>query len=58
MNYETVPHDLKTWDHRCLIDYEHISHAGPTLLRHLFLLYQDFFQTDTVPEHLQTIVQR
>ena len=44
-----------------LIDYKHISHAGPTLWRHLFLLYQDFFQTHTVPEILKrgsSIVQR
>ena len=37
-----------------LIEYEHISHAGPTLWRHLILLYQDFFQTHTVPENLKT----
>ena len=36
-----------------LIDYERISHAGPTLSRHLFLLYQNFFQTHTVPENLK-----
>ena len=37
-----------------LIDYEHISHAGPTLWRHLFLLYQDFFQTQIMPENLKS----
>ena len=36
-----------------LIDYEHICHVGPILWRHLFLLYQDFFQTHTVPENLK-----
>ena len=36
-----------------LIDYEHISHAGPTLWRHLFLLYQDLFETHTVPGNLK-----
>ena len=37
-----------------LIDHEHVSHAAPTLWRHLFLLYQDFFQTHTVPENLKS----
>ena len=36
------------------IDYEHICFAGPILWNHLFLLYQDFFQTHTVPENLKT----
>ena len=36
------------------LDYEHIRFAGPTLWNHLFLLYQDFFQTHTVPENLKT----
>ena len=45
---------LKPGTSGVLIDYEHISHAGPTLWRHLFLLYQDFFQTHTVPENLKT----
>ena len=45
---------LKPGTSRVLIDYEHISHAGPTLWRHLFLLYQDFFQTHTVPENLKS----
>ena len=45
---------LKPGTSGVLIDYEHISHAGPTLWRHLFLLYQDFFQIHTVPENLKT----
>ena len=32
---------LKPGTSSVLIDYEHISHAGPTLWRHLLLLYQD-----------------
>ena len=45
------------------LDYEHIRFADPTLWNHLFLLYQDFFQTHTVPENLKngsntTFVQR
>ena len=44
---------LKLGTSGVLIDYEHISHAGPTLWRHLFLLYQHFFQTHTVPENLK-----
>ena len=35
------------------LDYEHIRFAGPTLWNHLFLLYQDFFQTHAVPENLK-----
>ena len=45
---------LKQETSSVLIDYEHISHAGPTLWRHLFLLYQDFFQTHTVSENLKS----
>ena len=45
---------LKPGTSGVLIDYEHISHAGPTLWKHLFLLYQDFFQTHTVHENLKT----
>ena len=47
---------LKLGTSGVLIDYEHISHAGPTLWRHLFLSYQDFFQTHTVPENLKSDV--
>ena len=36
------------------LDYEHIRFAGLTLWNYLFLLYQDFFQTHTVPENLKT----
>ena len=39
---------LKPGTSGVLIDYEYISHASPTLWRHLFLLYQDFFQTHTM----------
>ena len=42
---------LKPGTYGVLIDYEHISHSGPTLWKHLFLLYQDFFQTHIVPEN-------
>ena len=45
---------LKRGTSGVLIDYKHISHAGPTLWRDLFLLYQDFFQTHTVPENLKS----
>ena len=45
---------LKPGTSSVLIDHEHISQAGPTLWRHLFLLYQDFFQTRTEPENLKT----
>ena len=45
---------LKPGTSGVLIDYEHIGHAGPTLWRHSFLLYQDFFQTHTVPENLKS----
>ena len=44
---------LKPVTSSILIDYEHIIHAGPTLWKHLSLLYQDFFQTHTVPENLK-----
>ena len=33
---------------------KHIRFAGPTLWNHLFLLYQVFVQTHTVPENLKT----
>ena len=45
---------LKLGTSGVLIDYERISHDGPTLWRHLFLLYQDFLQTHTVPENLKS----
>ena len=35
-------------------DYEHIRFVGLTLWNHLFLLYRDFFETQTVPENLKT----
>ena len=57
LEYDEVAHvcsRLKRETSDVLIDYEHISHAGPTLWRHLFLLYQDFFQTHTVPEKLKS----
>ena len=44
---------LKPGTSGVLIDYEN-SHAGPTLWRHLFLFYQAFFQTPTVPESLKS----
>ena len=57
LEYDEVAHvcsRLKPETSGVLIDYEHISHAGATLWRHLFLLYQDFFQTHTVPENLKS----
>ena len=39
-----------------VIDYEHIRFTGPTLQRHLFLLYRVFFQTCCVPENFKTKV--
>ena len=50
LEYDEVAHvcsRLKLETSSVLIDYEHISHAGPTVWRHLCLLYQDFFQTHT-----------
>ena len=37
-----------------LIDYEHIRFAGPPLWKHLFQLYQKFFETSSVCEPLKT----
>ena len=37
-----------------LFDYEHIPFAGPTLWKHLFLLYRVFFQACSVLENLKT----
>ena len=49
-------HHLKQGVSGVSIDYERIRFTGPTLSNHLFLLYQDFFQTHTVPENLKTRV--
>ena len=57
LEYEEVAHVcsiLKPGVSGISLDYEHIHFAGPTLWNHLFLLYQDFFQTHTVPENLKT----
>ena len=37
-----------------LIDYEHVRFAGPPLWKHLFQLYQKFFETCSVCESLKT----
>ena len=36
------------------IDYEHVRFIGPTIWNHIFLLYQDSFQSHTVSENLKT----
>ena len=57
LEYEEVAHictNLKAGVSGMSIDYEHIRFAGPPLWKHLFQLYQKFFQNCSVCEYLKT----
>ena len=49
-----VSSSLKLGTSGTVTDYEHIRFGGPTLWRHLFLLYRVIFQTCSVPENFKT----
>ena len=57
LEYEEVAHiciNLKAGVSGVSIDCEHIRFAGPPLWKHLFLLYQKFFENCSVCESLKT----
>ena len=57
LEYEEVAHictNLKAGVSGVSIDYEHIRFAGPPLWKHLFQLYERFFENCSVCESLKT----